>query len=151
MRLFEAVKSRNREIVHIAALLEDSTAGDPDNRHRLLKELSTSMDEHMSIDEDIIFPIFTAAEHRNGLIARSRAEASEIRRELEEVMRGPLDESGLKYRIASLTNRVRTYMAHESDELLTQAHRLLPEDEELALGEVAARRHKSLAHRIQKP
>jgi hypothetical protein len=150
MRLFDAVKSYNREMLHTAALLEDSSAGDPDNRRRLLERLSSSLNEHRSIDEDIIFPVFTAAEHRSALIERSRTEAEEIRKALDEVMQQRLDESRLKYDIASLTNRVRTYVAHETDELLAEADRLLPEDEEQALEEVAARRHARLAHRIHK-
>lgn len=150
MRLFEAVKSYNREMLHTAALLEDSSAGDPDTRHRLLRELSTSFDEHRSIDEDIIFPVFTAAERRSELIERSRTEAEEIRKALDEVMQRRLDESRLKYDIATLTNQVRTYVAHETDELLAEADRLLPDDEEQALEQVAARRHAKLANRIHK-
>lgn len=150
MRLFDAVKSYNREMLHTAALLEDSSAGDPDTRRRLLQELSSSLDEHRAIDEDIIFPVFTAAERRSELIERSRTEAEGIRNALDRVMQRRLDESRLKYDIATLTNQVRTYVAHETDELLAEADRLLPDDEEQALEQVAARRHAKLANRIHK-
>lgn len=150
MRLFDAVKSYNREMLHTAALLEDSTAGDPEHRRQLLENLSTALDEHRSIDEDIIFPVFTAAEQRSALVERSRTEAEEIRKALNEVMQQRLDESRLKYDIAALTNQVRAYLAHETDDLLSAADRLLPDDEEQALGEVAAQRHEKLARRIHK-
>ncbi len=149
MRLFEAIKAENREILRTLSLLEDSTAGDPESRSRLLDALRVSIAEQNRIAEDYIYPIFTAAERGRELVERSRHELSEIDRAVEDATHWAMDDSGIKYRIGALSGQVRAHLTYETEELLPQADRLLGDDEEKALIEVITGRNERIAHKLR--
>lgn len=151
MRLFEAIKAENDGLYRAVVKLEDSTFGDPAARRHLFEELGSLLDGQRQLDEQFIYPLFTAAEQRDHLIERSRRELDSIGERIAALRSRATDDPDIKYEISLLSSQLREHLDHENRELLPQADSLIDDEEEARLAEQIARTHARIGRRLHGP
>lgn len=149
MDIFAALRAENARILKVLNALEHGSAGRPEERERLLRELDVRLRAEHRLEDELLYPLLSAYPETRPDAARSREEIREIEAQLDELEGIPARETRFQRSAEVLHALVRDHLRREEHQVFPKAARVVPEDEAALLGERFERERRILERSLQ--
>jgi iron-sulfur cluster repair protein YtfE (RIC family) len=133
---FDFLESDHNNISNIFDLIKSSTAAEREN---LILELSDQIDDHLTLEEDFVYPVLEDYKELQDAIVASVGEHEEIRHLIEDVVELETGSPQWHQSFTALQEAKADHMAMEHQEIFPRARQLLGPEGVSHLDELVAR------------
>lgn len=134
MDIYTVLKSDNAKLERLLGKLGDTAAGLPDERRRLVAEVSELFRAHAEAEESSILPFLADDDEARGEVKRLRRQNRETAAMLEDLARTDPTERRFKSLVEELRGVVREQLEREEERLLPRASELIPSTDAVVFG-----------------
>jgi hemerythrin superfamily protein len=111
---------------------------------QLFKELSTELELHAKVEEDIVYPVFEKHGETRQIIEESVREHKQIDRLLSELKGMRPDDQKWMGKLGELRQEVEHHVKEEEEQLFPQGRKIIGEDQAQQLGKTVEKKKEEL-------
>ena len=111
---------------------------------QLFKELSTELELHAKVEEDIVYPVFKKHGETRQIVEKSVREHKEIDNLLYELKGMRPDDQQWMGKLGELQRKVEHHVKEEEEQLFPQGRKIISEDQAQQLGETFEEKKEEL-------
>lgn len=129
MDFFEVLKQDHQKVSGIFKQMEETTGKATKVRQQLLAQIKQELDLHAQIEETILYPVLKQAAEMRDITTEAYEEHQEVKDLLAELEATPVEDDEWESILAELKDAVEHHVDEEENEMFTQAHEVLSEDQ----------------------
>jgi len=145
MHVFSLLHEDHENVALIFKKIDSMKSQETAQTHeQLFKELSTELELHAKVEEDIVYPVFKKHGETRQIVEESVREHKEIDRLLSELKGMRPDDQKWMGKLGELQRKVEHHVKEEEEQLFPQGRKIISEDQAQQLGETVENKKEEL-------
>lgn len=145
MHVFSLLHEDHENVALIFKKIDSMKSQETAQTHeQLFKELSTELELHAKVEEDIVYPVFKKHGETRQIVEESVREHKEIDRLLSELKGMRPDDQKWMGKLDELQGKVEHHVKEEEEQLFPQGRKIVSEDQAQQLGETVENKKEEL-------
>ena len=145
MHVFSLLHEDHENVALIFKKIDSMKSQETAQTHeQLFKELSTELELHAKVEEDIVYPVFKKHGETRQIVEESVREHKEIDRLLSELKGMRPDDQKWMGKLGELQRKVEHHVKEEEEDLFPQGRKIISEEQLEQLGETFEEKKEEL-------